>query len=235
MKAAVDLHIHSALSPCSEKEMTPNNIANMAFLKGLDIIAITDHNSVENFKAVFECTKLRNILAVPGIEVETSEEIHVICLFTNEESAFEMQSKVYSSLPPLKNREDIFGEQLIMDSSDSVVKHLDRLLLTATSMGIDDVFKAAAELGGVALPAHVDRDSYSVLSNLGMIPENLCTKYLELSAKCCTEQFLQKHPSLCRYSFLKSSDAHRLGDILERESFIELDEFSIEAVIAAFK
>ena len=102
MHAYIDLHIHSALSPCADNEMTPNNIVNMAWLKGLDIIAVTDHNSVENCKAVLKCAEERGILAIPGMEVETREEVHVICLFPDMDSAMEMQNIVWSGLPDIK-------------------------------------------------------------------------------------------------------------------------------------
>jgi 3',5'-nucleoside bisphosphate phosphatase len=233
MLAYVDLHIHSALSPCSEKEMTPNNIVNMAYLKGLDIIAVTDHNSAENLAAVMKCAKQAGIIAVPGMEVETSEEVHVLCLLPDLEAALELQSIVYALLPDIKNREAIFGEQLILDEEDRIMGHCDRLLLTAAGLSLEEVFEAVEGLGGVAIPAHADRDSYSVLSNLGIIPEELNVKTVEISRECNMDEFISTRLWMKGYRWIRSSDAHRLGDILEKESSLELEDISVESLLRA--
>lgn len=231
MKAAVDLHIHSALSPCSDKDMTPNNIVNMSIMKGLDFIAVTDHNSVENVKAVMTCAKGKDLIVVPGMELETSEEVHVVCLFPDIEAMNKMQHMVYNALPDIKNREDIFGEQLILNVNDEVVGRFDRLLLTATSLSLNNVSKAMSDIGGVMIPAHIDRESYSILSNLGTIPENLDLKYLEISRCCELSKLKNKLLSPENFCFIKSSDAHNLGSILERESFLEIGDKSIKSLL----
>ena len=235
MKAAVDLHIHSALSPCADKDMTPNNIINMAYLKGLDIIAVTDHNSAENLEPVLKCAGRRGILAIPGMEVETKEEVHLICLFPGLDEALKMQEYVYCSLPRLENREDIFGQQIIMDDDNNPAGFVDRLLLTAADIGIDEVFTRIDKLKGVVVPAHVDRESYSIISNLGIVPDNLDIKFLEVSRLCNTKKLADRYGYLGGYEFIKSSDAHYLGDILERESFIEVQELSAECLIYSLK
>ncbi|HHV96480.1 MAG TPA: PHP domain-containing protein [Clostridiaceae bacterium] len=231
MKYYVDLHIHSALSPCADDDMTPNNIVNMAMLKGLDIISVTDHNSAENLEAVIKCGKKTGILVIPGMEIETREEVHVVCFFPSLNSALKMQHEVYKALPSIKNRSDIFGNQLIFDEQDNVVSSLERMLITATNITIEEVNKKVKELGGVMVPAHVDRESYSILSNLGMIPEEFKFRYLEVSRFCNIKTFLQKYPNLSHYKFIISSDAHNLGSILERESEIELEEKSVSCFI----
>jgi len=231
MKYYVDLHIHSALSPCSDNEMTPNNIINMALLKGLDIIAVTDHNSAENLGAIMKCGEKAGVLVVPGMEIETKEEVHVISLFPCLEKALKMQKKVYNSLPLMKNRSDIFGEQLVIDQQDNVTGYLDKMLITATCITIEEVFSTVKQLGGIMIPAHVDRESYSVISNLGMIPEEIIVKYVEISKFCNQETFLDMYPQLSKYKFLRSSDAHNLGDILERESVVELKEKSVRELV----
>jgi len=231
MKAAIDLHIHSALSPCSDNDMTPNNIVNMACLKGLDIIAVTDHNSAENVQAVLKCASDKKIIVVPGMEVETREEVHLLCLFPGLDEVMKAQDSVYGAMPDIKNRVDIFGSQLIMNEEDEVIGSLERLLLTAADLGVDDVFEIAKSLGGVAIPAHVDRDSYSIISNLGFIPDNLDIKYVEFSRNCDITGYLARNPFLGEFKHIISSDAHELGSILERESFIDLEEMSIECLI----
>lgn len=235
MKVYMDLHIHSALSPCADKDMTPNDIVNMAYLKGLDMIAVTDHNSVENIRAVLRCSADKNITIIPGMEVETREEVHLICLFPDLQAALSMQDIVYQSLPALKNREDIFGEQLILDENDHVVGHLERLLMTASGLGVEDVYTAVKDLGGAVIPAHIDRESYSLLSNLGFVPSDLNIKYLEISKKCNRDEFITKNPALKHYRFLRSSDAHTLGDILERECYLDLEEMSIQSLLKELK
>ena len=231
MKYYVDLHIHSALSPCADDDMTPNNIVNMALLKGLDIISVTDHNSAENLEAVIKCGERSGILVVPGMEIETMEEVHVVCFFPSLGKALEMQQEVYKALPDIKNRPDIFGNQLIFDEQDNIIEFLDRMLITATNIPIEMVNSKVKELGGVMIPAHIDRESYSILSNLGMIPDGFNFKYLEVSRFCNLEDFLQEYPSLSHYKFIRSSDAHNLGSILEQESIIELEEKSVSCFI----
>jgi len=233
MKYAVDLHIHSALSPCADADMTPNNIVNMARLKGLDVIAVTDHNSAANLEAVSKCAEKCGLLFIPGIEVETSEEVHLVCLLPDLSSAYRLDGIVSDALPDIPNRKDIFGEQLILDENDAVTGEMERMLITATSLDVYDVFSIVRDLGGAVIPAHVDRQSYSMLSNLGMIPEDLKIKYLEISRNCDKYAFKASNPQLDGYSLLKSSDAHFLGDILERESFLTLSELSVNSVIKA--
>ena len=181
MKLSVDLHIHSCLSPCADKGMTPNNIVNMAILKGLDIIAVTDHNSGENVPALLECAKNKDLIVVPGMELETLEEVHIICLFPDINSLYSFQSFVYENMPPLKNRPEIFGRQIIMNSDDEETGECDKMLITACNISVVDVFSIVSDLGGTAYPAHIDRDSYSVLVNLGGVPDSYKGRYLELS------------------------------------------------------
>lgn len=233
MKVAVDLHMHSALSPCADNDMTPNNIINMAFLKGLDFIAVTDHNCVENYEAIAKCGKSKGIIVVPGMEVETMEEVHLVCLFPNPEAAMAMQQIVFEALPDLENKEEIFGQQLIMDHEDNVKGTIDRMLITAAAISMEDVFSKVGELKGVVIPAHVDRDSYSVLSNLGAVPDYLDINYIEISRMCNYEEFMEEHPELTAYNHIKSSDAHYLWDMLERESFIDIERYSIGGLLEA--
>lgn len=235
MKYAVDLHIHSALSPCSEKEMTPNNIVNMALLKQLDIIALTDHNTAANTAAVCKCAEGSRLLVVPGMEIETAEEVHLLGLFPDVKAALSLQETVYASLPPIDNREDIFGSQYMMDEEDNITENLKRMLITATSLSIQEVFNLVTGIGGVVVPAHVDRNSYSIISNLGFIPEELEINCIEISKQCDAEAFLKNSRHLERYRLLRSSDAHSLGEILERESFLELKELSVQCLLEKLK
>ena len=235
MRAAIDLHIHTALSPCADDDMTPNNIVGMAWLKGLDIIAVTDHNAAMNCEAVMECAKEKGILFIPGMEVESSEEVHLVCLFPCIESVLKMQDIIHAALPNIENREDIFGKQVVMDKNDNVVGYFPKLLINAAGLGIDEIFSDVDKLGGVTIPAHVDRDSYSIISNLGIIPEYLEIKTLEISRDTDLKKYIERNPHLKPYSFVRSSDAHHLGDILERESYIDLEELSARCLIDTIK
>lgn len=235
MRYFIDLHIHSCLSPCADDDMTPNNIVNMALIKGLDIIAVTDHNSVKNARAVMEAGNKAGLVVIPGMELCTSEEIHLICLFPNLDSAEQFGKIVYQNLPQLKNREDIFGAQIMMDASDIETGREERLLSGACSIDTETALKLIRKLKGVAIPAHVNRESFSMLYTLGAIPEEYGFKYLECSKNCHFEAFLDKYPKLEVYDFITSSDAHFLGDILEQEVSLDLPEKSVEALLSIFR
>lgn len=235
MKYWVDLHIHSCLSPCAEEDMTPNNIVNMALLKGLDIIAITDHNSAKNLKAVIEVGKRQGLLVIPGMELCTAEEIHIACLFPELERALSFEKLVYDNLYPILNREDIFGTQIIMDYEDNEIGKETRLLSGACRLDTETAIKEVRNLNGIVFPAHIDRQSYSMLNTLGAIPPEYGFKYLELSKNCLFDVFLNENSSLSSYQYLRTSDAHFLGDILEQEVSFDLKEKTIESVLDIFR
>ena len=220
MKVAYDFHIHTALSPCGDADMTPNNIVNMAILKGLDAIAITDHNTCANAKACMDCAKETNLVVIPGMEVETAEECHIVCLFADIESALCMENVIDEHLPKIKNRTDIFGEQVIMDSQDNIVGYRENMLVTATTLSINQVADFARGFGGVAIPAHIDKSSYSILSNLGFIDDNLGFKTVEVKHLNKLDEIYEEK-ELSRFRIIHSSDAHYLWDLSEKEHFIE--------------
>jgi len=231
MKYWVDLHIHTCLSPCAEDDMTPNNIVNMALIKGLDIIAITDHNSARNSEAVIEVGNKQGLLVIPGMELCTAEEIHLVCLFPDLKQAQSFEKLVYSNLYPFENREDIFGAQILMDHEDNVIGKETRLLSGACKLDVETAIKEVRDLGGIVIPAHIDRQSYSMLNTLGAIPSEYHFKYLELSRNCPIEKFLSENPSLDSYHYIHSSDAHFLGDILEQEVSLDLNERTVESLL----
>ena len=216
MRAYYDFHIHSALSPCSDEDMTPNNIVNMARLKGLSMIAVTDHNSCGNLRAVMQVAA-NDPLVLPGIEIETAEEVHILGYFPSLEQAEAMEKVVKEHLPFIPNRPEIFGRQLYMDADDTVTGEEEGLLVTATTLGVADVFSMVQNLGGVAVPAHIDRGSYSILSNLGFLPPELAIRTVEITAKN-RARLEERYKNL---TILTSSDAHYLGDIAEMEQYID--------------
>lgn len=232
MKYYTDLHIHTALSPCGDKYMTPNNIVNMALIKGLDFIAITDHNSTGNLKPVLECAKDKDIVVVPGIEVETSEEVHVVCLFRDLESAEKMGKIVYDNLPDIKNRPNIFGEQILFDWKDNITGYEDKMLLTAIKLSIEQAKAYTQKLKGIAIPAHIDRNSNSIISNLGFVPEELGFRTLGLSKNAKKEKLLEDNSYLKKYNFIVNSDAHYLQDIFERKTYVDLNSKNIDELFS---
>ncbi|WP_069649210.1 PHP domain-containing protein [Caloranaerobacter ferrireducens] len=230
MRLSYDLHIHSVLSPCGDKDMTPNNIVNMAYIKGLDIISVTDHNTMENVEAVMKVAKKRDILVIPGIEVTTKEEVHVLCYFRNIEDGMEFQDFIYRGLPDIKNNEKLFGSQLLMDEDDNIIGKIDKFLLNSTKYTIKEINDFVNKLNGALVPAHVDKKSYSILANLGFIPDELNIKTVEVSSdyfSLSTDTLI----NLDRYNVLKNSDAHYLGDINEPIVFLDIERKNINFLI----
>ncbi len=227
MKAAYDFHIHTAASPCADELMSPNNIINMAKLNGLQAIAITDHNTCVNCEVTMQLGKQNDILVIPGMEIECMEEFHCIALFKDIASAKYMEEYIWSRMPNIKNRVDIFGHQWIMNESDEVVGEIERLLLTASAVPAEELFKEVRSMGGIIYPAHIDRNSYSVISNLGFIPDELNIHLVEVSRYVSVAEYEEKYKS---YTIVQSSDAHYLQDIFEQENKIDIDLLSIEHI-----
>ena len=229
MKLYYDFHIHSALSPCGDNDMTPNNLINMSIIKGLDAVALTDHNACENVRAAAAVAGDK-IIFIPGMEVETSEEVHIVTLSPTADAAEEMQRILVDSSPFIPNRPEIFGNQYIMDENDEICGEIDRMLVTASGLDIYTVVAAAKDLGGIAYPAHIDRESYSVLSNLGFIPPDLDISAVEITEK--SRAALEGEYSN-RYNIITSSDAHYLWDISERNHYIEVSDTSVRGILNA--
>lgn len=213
MALRYDLHIHSCLSPCAEDDMTPANLAGFAKLAGADLIAVTDHNSARNLPAVQAACRAYGLRLLPGIEVNTAEEIHLLCYFPTVADALAYGEALYAALPALPYDEQIWGRQLIMDENDAVIGTVEKLLTGAAAWSLAQAKRRCEALGGVAVPAHVDADSYSVLSVLGLLPEDLGFAAIEVHLP-------QKLPGLIEGGFvppglevLHSSDAHQLADV----------------------
>lgn len=230
MEVFCDLHIHSALSPCGDMDMTPNNIVGMSVLKGLDFIAVTDHNTVGNVKAVIKAAEASPICVIPGMELETSEEAHFVCLFKNADMAEEFYEWSSNFFSGVKNRADIFGQQAFMNENDEIIGFEENMLVSALSCSIYDAAPQVRKVGGIIIPAHVDKSSYSIISNLGMIPEDLGFKTVEISKNTDKEHILMKYPYLESKMIITSSDSHYLGDIYETEGAITIKEKTVDAL-----
>lgn len=215
-----DLHVHTALSPCAEAEMTPPAIVARAKAQGIALLGICDHNSAANVRAVAEAGRAAGIVVIGGMEVQTREDVHVLTLFGTIDALLAWQDEVYSSLPAMENDPARFGEQLVLDSSGRVAGRLGRLLLASSSMGIDQVGHRVHALGGLVVPAHVDRPSFSLIRNLGFVPPGLEPDCAEVSRTCGARRARSLFPELARLQLIVSSDAHRLDEIEACTAFL---------------
>ena len=229
MKCYYDFHIHSCLSPCADMDMTPHSIAGMSYINGLNAIAVADHNTARNIRAVTKACEEFNIIVVPAIEAETAENIHLLCLFPTIEAAEKMGELLENSLPPIKNRPDIFGEQIIMNEVDEKIGELEYLLINATSLSIETVKKEVEALDGVCIAAHIDREKNGIVSILGCVPDELGFSTLEVSGQA--DIMLEDD----MYKYISDSDAHNLVNISEKVNFLEIDEISVGEILKNLK
>jgi len=211
-----DLHVHTVLSPCAEVEMIPPLIVERAEHLALGIIGITDHNSAENVAAVIEAARGHELRVLPGMEVQTREEVHLLCLFETVEQALSWQEEVYAHLPPLKNSDEVFGPQFVVDADGEFVRYNERLLLTSVSLSVEEVAAAVRARDGLCVASHIDRPAFSLLANLGFVPPGANLAALELSRQANLAQLRAMNPSLEGYAFIASGDAHRLDEMADQ-------------------
>ena len=219
-----DLHIHSCLSPCGDDDMTPNNIAGMAALKGLNIVALTDHNSTKNCPAFFEACKKQGIIPIAGMELSSAEDIHLVCLFEELDAAMRFGEEIKKHLMPINNRPEIFGNQYIMDGEDEIVGEEDILLISATDLPVEQAIELAKSFGAHVHPAHIDRESNGMVAILGDVPSEYGFKVFELREAQSMERLAPVVEELSRERILVCSDAHYLWDINEAQNSIMIDD-----------
>jgi 3',5'-nucleoside bisphosphate phosphatase len=208
-----DLHIHTVLSPCTEiADMTPRAIVKAALERGLDMIAICDHNSARNTAATMRCGQANGLTVIPGVEITSSEEVHFLGLFGTAETAESVQEEIYSHLYG-ENNEDAFGYQVVVDEEDQVEDLDQRLLIGATTLSAERVVGLIHRFGGLALASHVDRSGFGIFSQLGFIPDTLSLDALEYSRHTDIDGVRAKYPQTRGYPLITSSDAHCLQDI----------------------
>lgn len=218
-----DLHLHSCLSPCADDDMTPSNIAGMASLCGLQLIALTDHNTCGNCGALLQACRQYGIVGVPGMELTTAEEIHLVCLFPGLVQAEEFERQVREHRLPIRNKPEIFGNQLFVDVDDNIVGEEPNLLIPATTLSLEEGTALALSCGGAAFPAHIDRPSNGIIGILGDLPERPFFSTVELNDRENREEYREKY-GLQDRRMLCSSDAHHLWDIRDAANSIELDD-----------
>ena len=235
MKYYYDLHMHSCLSPCGDMDMTPNNIVGMSKLLGLNIIALTDHNSVLNCEAVIKLAKENDILAIAGMELTTMEEIHVVCLFPTFEKALLFNDYVKEHQMQIKNRADIYGRQVVLNENDEEIAQVENLLILATDISVMNVRELVESYGGICYPAHINRDSMSILSVLGEIPIECGFKTVEVSSSGDIDMLKAMHPILNDMLIVRDSDAHYLENMKDAQNYFELDTLTAENVLSILK
>jgi len=207
-----DLHIHTCLSPCADLGMYPRAIVNKAMAEHLDIIAICDHNASENVPCVQKLAQGTGLTVLPGMEINTSEEVHLLALFDRFEDLERLQTLIYEHLPG-KNNEDVFGCQAIVNEQDEVEGFNERLLIGATELSLEQWIDHIHRFGGLAVASHIDRESFSVISQLGFIAEDVPFDALEVSRRTGIQGGRLKYPELAARPMFTASDAHAISAI----------------------
>jgi 3',5'-nucleoside bisphosphate phosphatase len=209
-----ELHVHTVLSPCAQVEMIPPLIVRSALENQINLIAITDHNHTANIGAVQKAASGTGLVVLPGIEVQTREEVHVVCLFDTLEQAQSFQAFVDQTLPLVDNRADFFGEQFIVDETGDFVANEDRLLINSLNASFEQVYEQTTQIGGLFIPAHVNRKTFGLIENLGLVPTGVKVEALEISRHLKANEAAQKFPQIRGYPLIQSGDVHGLDEFL---------------------
>lgn len=219
-----DLHIHSCLSPCGDEDMTVNNIAGMACIAGLNVLALTDHNTTKNLPAFFKACQKYGIVALGGFELTTAEDIHMVCLFPTLECACAAGEKLEQRRIKIKNKPEIFGRQLILDENDNIIAEEENLLINATTISLEEGYELVKEFSGVAYPAHIDRDANGIIAMLGTIPVTPQFSAFEVYDKTQVERLKAEYPILKDKKLIFCSDAHYLDKIPDAQNFFVFEK-----------
>ncbi len=233
MELYYDLHLHSCLSPCGDDDMTPANIAGMAYIKGLNVIALTDHNTARNCPALLHQAAQYGITAIPGMELTTQEEVHVLCLFAELADALRFDEYVYEHLIKVLNKPEYFGEQVLRDLNDEPCGKEPYLLINATDISFDQVYDLTEQFHGIMIPAHVDKSSTSIMSNLGFVPPDSKFHCFELASPKTLHKIREQNPYLENCNVIFDSDAHYLQHMHEAIYSIDVEENTPAGVLAA--
>lgn len=217
-----ELHIHTVLSPCAGVEMIPPLIIQTALDLDINILAITDHNSTRNAHACIKAAEGTGIHILPGMELQTKEEVHSLCLFDSLQQADQFQQIINQHLPPLNNNVEVFGEQFLVDETGDWLGNEEQLLLTSADLSINEACKIVTGLGGLFIPAHVDRQTNGLIYHLGFVPPEVSTPVVEISRHISPEAARIKYPQLKSFEFIQDGDVHYL------DGFLGVNAFTIE-------
>jgi hypothetical protein len=215
-----ELHLHTVLSPCAAIEMIPPLIIDTAEARGINLIAISDHNAIANIEAVMQAAQGSSVTVLPAIELQTREEIHSLCLFDSMEQIRGFFDRVLPSMPDIHNNVEYFGEQFEVDATGEFVRREDRLLISSCSLSLKEAWQLVAEYEGLLIPAHVNRSAFGLFPVLGFIPQDIDLEILEISHHITPQQALAQYPQLANYHLIQNGDAHFLDDILGLNEFI---------------
>lgn len=229
-----DLHIHTVLSPCADVEMIPPLIVESALDHGIQLIAITDHNSSANFAAVQNAAKNTSLQVFPGMELQTREEVHTLCLFDSIDQLNQFQKIVDQSMPNLQNDPEHFGEQFVVDETGDFIRREDRLLISSSSLSLKDAWQHVSRLGGIFIPAHVNRKAFGLLENLGFMPTDIKVDAVEVSRHVGVVEASQKFPQLKGYPIIQNGDVHRLDEFLG-SMWLEIAEATVTEIKKALQ
>lgn len=225
-----DLHIHTVLSPCGDLEMSPENIVKRALEQKIDIIGITDHNSTRQCRLISRIAETVGIFVLPGAEITSREEVHCLAFMPGWEELDHLQQYLDQHLGNVKNDVDKFGYQVVVDETENIVIEESRLLIQAINQSVEEIEDFVHSLGGLFIPAHVNRSAFSLISQLGFVPEDLKADALELSKQVTAEKFISQYPYLVSKQFIRSSDAHFLKNIGEVITGFYLEEASFQEI-----
>jgi len=230
MKLYYDFHIHTGFSPCGSEDMSPNNIVNMSLIKELDAIAITDHNGISNVNITVEIGKKLGLIVIPGMEIQTIEDVHMVVLFQTVEALENFYEQIHDQRLLIKNKPERFGEQLIFNEKDEVIGHEENYLITPFNLTINEIINKVEALEGVVFPAHINRNSFSIIKSLGFIDKEMAIENIEWYGKRPEDAEEFEKRMFRKYRELINSDAHDLINISEKENFLEVTEKSIKGI-----
>ena len=211
--------MHTVLSPCAEVEMIPPLIVEESLARGIDIIAITDHNATANIQAVQKAAEGTSLVVLPGMELQTSEEVHSLCIFETLSQALVFQKIVSQALPAIQNQPEHFGEQFVVDETGDFIRREEQLLIVSADLTLNQGWKFVTELGGLFIPAHVNRKAFGLLENLGFVPQDIPLQTVEISRHLNSNEAVDKFPQLAGYRLIKGGDAHRLDELAGMNEF----------------
>lgn len=208
-----DLHVHTLLSPCAAVEMTPRHIIWRAIELGIDIVAITDHNAGDNVAAAMQAAANTGVTIIPGMEVETKEEVHLLTLFETLPKLQAWEHFVAMRRSGRKNDEKKFGAQFVVDAEDNLIEEKQEMLLGSINVSMAEVAQTVAAIGGLTIASHIDRPAYSVLSQLGFIPSDVHLAAVEVS-RLTSRATGARIPGIGSLPVITSSDAHTMEEFI---------------------
>jgi PHP family Zn ribbon phosphoesterase len=218
-KFRADLHVHTVLSPCAGVEMIPPLIVQEALERDINLIAITDHNASANFIAVQKAAQGTDLKVLPGMELQTEEDVHSLCLFDTLSQLQTFQDFVNARMPSIKNNPDYFGEQFVVDESGDFLYREERLLIVSAAINLKEAKDMVAQLNGLFIPAHINRKAYGLFSHLGMLPLDMPLDALEISRHLSPQEAVELYPQIRGMPLIQNGDVHFLTDFLGKTHF----------------